>query len=129
LLKIRRYSAAIKPLKRAIELSPEEPEYLTHYAWALFKASSDKLQVQNQALEVLLASRELNPGLDITHLYLGHIYQTMGKDRQAEKSFEMAVQANPDCTDALRELRLINLRREQTAQSKGLLKKFRSKED
>jgi DNA-binding response OmpR family regulator/curved DNA-binding protein CbpA len=129
LLKIRRYGGAIKPLKRSIELSPEEPEYLTHYAWALFKASPEKPEAQQQALEVLLASRELNPSLDITHLYLGHIYQMQGKDRQAEKSFEMAVQANPDCTEALRELRLINLRREQAPNSRGLLKKFMSKDD
>jgi len=129
LLNIRRFGAAIKPLKRAIELSPEEPEYLTHFAWALFKATPEKAEAQNQALEVLVASRDLNPGLDLTHLYLGHIYHLQGKDRQSEKSFEMAVQANPDCTEALRELRLINLRREQQTQSKGLLKKFMHKDD
>ncbi|WP_303720913.1 response regulator [Malonomonas rubra] len=124
LLKLRRFSAAVKPLQRAIELSPEEPEYLTHFAWALFKATPEKSEVQNRALEVLLTSRELNPSLDLTHLYLGRIYQLQGKERQSEKSFEMAVQANPDCTEALRELRLINLRRERNVQSKGLLKKF-----
>lgn len=129
LLNIRRYNAAVKPLQRAIELSPEEPEYLTHFAWALFKSAPEKNEMQNRALEVLLASRELNPGLDLTHLYLGHIYHLQGKDRQSEKAFEMAVQANPDCTEALRELRLINLRREQSTQSKGLLKKFIHKDD
>lgn len=129
LLKVRRYSAASKPLKRAIELSPEEPEYLTHYAWALFKASPENREAQKQAMEVLLASRELNPALDLSHLYLGHIYQVQGKDRHSEKSFELAVQANPNCTEALRELRLINLRREQASHSKGLFKKFIHKED
>ncbi|SHJ27972.1 Response regulators consisting of a CheY-like receiver domain and a winged-helix DNA-binding domain [Malonomonas rubra DSM 5091] len=124
LLNIRRFSAAVKPLKRAIELSPEEPEYLTYFAWALFKSAPEKTENQTQAMEVLLASRELNPGLYQTHLYLGFVYQQQDKERQAEKCFEMAVQANPDCTEALRELRLINLRREQGAQSKGLLKKF-----
>jgi len=124
LLNIRRYSAAVKPLKRSIELSPEEPEYLTYFAWALFKSAPEKTENQNQALEVLLASRELNPGLYQTHLYLGYVYQQQEKERQSEKCFEMAVQANPDCTEALRELRLINLRREQGSQSKGLLKKF-----
>lgn len=129
LLNIRRYNAALKPLQRAIELSPEEPEYLTHFAWALFKSSPEKNAGQNRSLEVLLASRELNPSLDLTHLYLGHIYHLQGKDRQSEKSFEMAVQANPDCTEALRELRLINLRREHSSQSKGLLKKFMKKDE
>lgn len=129
LLNIRRFSAAIKPLRRAIELSPEEPEYLTHFAWALYKAAPENPDSQNQALEVLMASRELNPSHDLTHLYLGHVYHQQGKERQSEKAFEMAVQANPDCTEALRELRLINLRREQGSQSKGLLKKFTHKND
>lgn len=129
LLNVRRYSAAIKPLQHAIELSPEEPEYLTYFAWALFKSAPEKAEIRNRAQEVLLASRDLNPGLDLTHLYLGHVYNLQDKDRQAEKSFEMAVQANPDCTEALRELRLINLRREQTSQSKGLLKKFMHRDD
>ncbi len=131
LLKIRRFAAAAKSLQRSIELSPEEPEYMTLYAWALFKSDPDKLDVQQKAMEILLASKEINPGQDLTHLYLGHVYHAMHKERQAEKSFEMAVQANPDCTEALRELRLINLRREQSAapQSKGLFKKFLKKGD
>lgn len=124
LLKIRRFAEAAEKLRRTIELSPEEPEYMTYFAWALFKSDPDRPSIQEQAMEVLLASRELNPSLDLTHLYLGHVYQAQDKDRQAEKSFELAVQANPDCTEALRELRLINLRREQPAQSKGLFGKF-----
>ncbi len=129
LLKVRRFAAAAKCLQRTIELSPEEPEYMTYFAWALFKSKPENTNVQNQALEVLLASREINPSLDLTHLYLGHVYQVQGKERQSEKSFEMAVQANPDCTEALRELRLINLRREQAPQTKGLFRKFMKKED
>ncbi len=128
LLKIRQYRDAAKKLKISIELSPEEPEYLTSYAWAVFKSSPENPGVQNQALEILLASRELNPGLEETHLFLGHVYQALGKERQSEKSFEMAVQANPNCTEALRELRLINLRRGQPEPSRGMFKKFRNKE-
>ncbi len=128
LLKVRRFGAAAKSLQRAIELSPEESEYMTYFSWALFKSAPENREIQQQAMEVLLASREINPSFDLTHLYLGHVYQAQDKERQAEKSFEMAVQANPDCTEALRELRLINLRREQVPQSKGLFKKFMKKD-
>ena len=128
LLKVRRFSAAVKSLQRAIELSPEESEYMTYFALALFKAKPEHPENQRQALEVLLASREINPSFDLTHLYLGQVYQAQGKARQAEKSFEMAVQANPDCTEALRELRLINLRREREPESKGLFRKFLKKD-
>ncbi len=129
LLKVRQYREAAAKLKNSIELSPEEPEYLTSYAWAVFKSSPENPGLQNQALEVLLASRELNPGLEETHLYLGHVYQALDRERQSEKSFEMAVQANPSCTEALRELRLINLRRGQSEPSRGgLFSKFINKE-
>ena len=129
LLKVRQYREAAAKLKVSIEFSPEEPEYLTGYAWALFKSSPENPGYQNQALEILLASRELNPGLEETHLYLGYVYQAMDKERQAEKSFEMAVQANPSSTEALRELRLINLRRGQSEPSRGgLFSKFLNKE-
>ncbi len=127
LLRIRRFKAAAKALQRSIELSPEEPEYMTYFAWAQFKSNPENGANQNRAMEILLASRELNPSFDLTHLYLGHVYHGMQKDRRAEKSFELAVQANPDCTEALRELRLINLRREKVPQSKGVFKKFMKK--
>jgi DNA-binding response OmpR family regulator/tetratricopeptide (TPR) repeat protein len=128
LLKVRQYREAMAKLKVSIELSPEEPEYLTSYAWSAFKSSPENVGFQNQALEILLASRELNPGLEETHLYLGYVYQALNKERQSEKSFEMAVQANPGCTEALRELRLINLRRGQAESSGGMFKKFRNKD-
>jgi len=126
-LHVRHFSAAAKSLQRAIELSPEESEYMTFLAWALFKSAPENAEVRNRAMEVLLASREINPSFDLTHLYLAHVYQAQGKGRQAEKCFEMAVQANPECTEALRELRLINLRREQELQSKGLFGKLMKK--
>lgn len=128
LLKVRRFEGAARVLKKAVEFSPAEPEYMTNFAWALFKSAPEKADMRNQAMEILLASRELSPGSYQTHMYLGHVYQAQGKERQAEKSFEMAVQANPDCTDALRELRLINLRREQSAQHKGLFSGFGKKD-
>lgn len=127
LLKVKRFLPAAKILRKAVELSPQEPEYMTAFAWALFKTAAEDPDKQTQALEILLSSREINPDQDLTHLYLGHIYQIQGKERQAEKSFEQAVLANPDCTEALRELRLINLRREQVQQTKGFFNKLKKK--
>ncbi len=128
LLKVRQYKDAAVKLKVSISLSPEEPEYLSSYAWAVFKSSPENIDNQNQALEILLASRDLNPALEETHLFLGYVYQALNKDRQSEKSFEMAVQANPSSTEALRELRLINLRRGYPEPSRGIFNKFRKKE-
>lgn len=123
LIKVRRYKDAAEYLKKAVELSAKEPEYLTQYAWALYKSDPTQYDMQQQALKLLVSSREINPRLEETYLYLGHVYRALNKNRQSEKSFELAVQINPRCTEALRELRLINLRKEQSGEG-GLLKKF-----
>ena len=123
LSRLRRYKDAVAYLKQAVELSAKEPEYLTQYAWAVYKNEPDSVEAQKQALEILITSRELNPRLEDTHLYLGYIYRALNKQRHSVKAFELAVQVNPRCTEALRELRLINLREEQSGAT-GIFRRF-----
>ena len=52
---------------------------------------------------------------------VGRLYKVIGRIRPAEKMFARAVQIRPDCVDALRELRLINMRREK---NRSLLSRF-----
>ena len=49
----------------------------------------------------------LSPKLDKGYLFLGYVHKATGRPDKAEKQFERALQSNPDCTEALRELRLI----------------------
>lgn len=51
------------------------------------------------------------------YLYLGRFYKAIGRSDTAEKMFSRAVRMRPDSVEALRELRLINLRRN----NKGLI--------
>lgn len=51
------------------------------------------------------------------YLYLGRLYKAIGGADSAEKMFTRAVRMRPDSVEALRELRLINLRRN----NKGLI--------
>jgi len=122
LLKVRRFKEAVEHLKQAVQMSPKEPEYLTQYAWAVYKAEPNRPAAQEKALELLVASRELNPRLEETYLFLGYVYRALNKARRSEKSFEFAVQVNPHCTEALRELRLINLRKEKS--ERGFFRKL-----
>lgn len=119
LLRVKNYRAAWAALELAVQLSPDEPEYLTHYAWALYKAHAEETGRRHEAQLLLLKSAGLNPRIWSTHLYLGHLLKAEGRLPEAEKSFERTIQCNPDCTEALRELRLSNLRRDQSP--KGLL--------
>ncbi|MBE0597564.1 MAG: response regulator [Desulfuromonadales bacterium] len=125
LLRVRNYRGACQELAGAVKLSPEEPEYLTHYAWALYKAYGEEPPQRRQAQELLVRSATLNPRLWTTHLYLGQLHKADGQLAEAEKAFERTIQCNPDCTEALRELRLSNLRRDRGA--KGVLGRWLSR--
>ncbi len=125
LLRRKLYPEAFETLKWACELQSQEPEYLTAYAWALFKAHPDQVPRRFEARELLLRSADLNPRHDLTHLYLGYLLQADGQDKPAERAFEMAIQCNPNNHDALRELRLCGLRREQSATGKGFFDRLR----
>jgi hypothetical protein len=52
---------------------------------------------------------------------MGRLLRATGRPDAAEKMFTRAVQLQPDGVEALRELRLINLRRER---SKGLIRRM-----
>lgn len=124
LLRARNYTEAFKQLSICFELSPEEPEYLTHYAWALSRTHMGNAEIQGRAKQQLLHSVHLNSSIDLSHLFLGYLLKEEGKQREAEKRFELAIQCNPDCTEALRELRLSNLRKEKEKKPKGLFNKM-----
>lgn len=126
MLRVNRFDQALKHLQVAYDISPEEPEYITSYAWALFKHDPANTDKRERAKQILQQSLHLNSELDLSHLYLGFMLQTEQKFKEAEKRFELAIQCNPDCTEAFRELRLSNLRKKSPppADKKGLLNKI-----
>ncbi len=121
LLKRGNFTGALEQLGWAVKLCPEEPEYITAHAWALYRAHGEDPARALEAHCALLRSAELDPRLDLTHLYLGQMLKREGKEKEAERAFEKAIQCNPDCHEALRELRLLDLRRKPEAERKGLL--------
>jgi tetratricopeptide (TPR) repeat protein len=108
----RDYGKARDLFEQALEMCPEESEFHAFLGWALFQSAPKSSQRQRQAREQLSLAIALNPKLDKSHLFLGYIYKTMEDLETAEYEFEKAIQCNPDCTEALRELRLISMRRE-----------------
>ena len=71
-----------------------------------------------EAIEHVKRGAELSRDNETTFLFLGRLFKVMGKVKVAEKMFTRAVQIQPECVEAMRELRLINLRREK---SRGLI--------
>lgn len=104
LMRQRNFDEAVKSFEDAIALYGDEGEFHAWLGWAIFQQDPDN---SDAAVKELEAALRLNPKLDKTYLFLGYIQKATGRPDKAEKQFERAIQCNPDCTEALRELRLL----------------------
>ncbi|MDO3378621.1 response regulator [Geoalkalibacter halelectricus] len=116
-----RTEKALPLLRAAVEMCPDEPEYLTACAWAMHRHRPQDREEAGRARRMLLRSARLNPASDLTQLYLGYVLRFEGRESEAERRFEIAAMCNPDCKAALRELRLIAMRRAGTGAKGGIL--------
>ncbi|TLM67162.1 MAG: response regulator [Deltaproteobacteria bacterium] len=120
----KKYGEALEQFTLAIDLGGSEAEYLIHQAWSSYKLDPGDRARTERARQTLLRAVGANPRLALAHLYLGYISKNDGNEREAQRRFERAIQCNPNCTEALRELRLMNMRQEKQ-EKKGLFDLFR----
>ncbi len=107
LLRQRDLKGALDHFKEAVQLYSEEGEFHAYVGWTQFQLRPDLEANTDAALSSLERAITLNPRLDKSYLFMGYIYKATGRPDKAEKQFEKAIQCNPDCTDALRELRIL----------------------
>lgn len=103
-MRSRHFSEAFTHFQEAMGICPNEGEFHAWAGWALFCKDASEAREAMVFVENAIA---LSPTLDKGHLFLGKIYRALGRPDRAERSFEKAIQCNPDCTEALAELRLI----------------------
>jgi CheY-like chemotaxis protein/curved DNA-binding protein CbpA len=120
-LRSHQYRDAEKAFAEALELRPNETEYLMYQAWSSYKAEPKSKEVMNTARKNLMRTTELSPKLSMGHLYLGYICKDEGQKSEAQRHFERAILYNPKCTEALRELRLMGMRKGQKGGEKKSL--------
>jgi DNA-binding response OmpR family regulator len=106
------YERAEQLLVHAVELRPDMGLYHALLGWSVFCARGHHASAPQAALPILEAACELSPVLEQPHLYRGLVYAAIDQPELAEPELEKAVQCNPDSADALRELRLIHLKRQ-----------------
>ncbi|MGI5861062.1 MAG: response regulator [Myxococcales bacterium] len=107
LFRKKQYRDACNAFKEAVDLYGEEGEFHAYLGWSLFQADPRGKESAERAIEHIENGIRLNPRLDKSYLFLGYIYKAIGRPDRAEKQFEKAMQCNPDCIEALRELRLL----------------------
>jgi curved DNA-binding protein CbpA len=112
-LRQRAYDEAMQCFQEAVELHPDDGEYHAHLGWALHVSRPDDRKRAEQALVHLKRGIKLARDREKPYLFMGRVCQAVGRSDVAVKMFTRAVQIQPDCVEALRELRLINMRREK----------------
>lgn len=122
-LRKREYEQARNMFAEAVDLCPDEGEFHAYLGWAMFQSDPKNEETVRSARDQLNQAISLNSKVDKAYLFLGYIYKAMNYREMAEHEFEKAIQCNPDCTEALRELRLINMRRKSKKKGGGLLRR------
>ncbi len=120
-LRSHEHQAALAYFGKALELYPDEGEYHAHYGWALHLCHPEDPAITAEALEHVERGIKLAAHREKPYLFLGRILMTVERVREAEKMFARAVQIQPDCVEALRELRLLKQRREK---GKGFIRRL-----
>lgn len=107
MMRQRNFPVAFALFTEAIGLYPDEGEFHAWLGWSQFQIDPKNASAVEQSIHSIEHAIELNPKVDKSYLFLGYIHKATGRPDKAEKQFEKAIQANPDCTEALRELRLL----------------------
>lgn len=105
------WSGALGHFERAVELYPDEGEYLAYCGWAYYLTHGHDDAVFRKAFELVKRGAKLAPDRDKPYLFLGRLCQAAGRLEHAERMFMKAVERRPDSIEALRELRLLQMRR------------------
>ena len=118
-LKSRLHTEALKHFASAVEAYPEEGEYHAMYGWALYLEDPDRVR---EAKRHALHGKKLAPNRSAPLVVLGRLCKAQEKLDLAEKLFAQAVEQDPDCGEALQELRLMALRKRNS--KGGLLRRI-----
>ncbi|MBW2422410.1 MAG: DUF4388 domain-containing protein, partial [Deltaproteobacteria bacterium] len=120
-LEVRDYETALAHFGRALQLYPDEGDHHAHYGWALHMCHPGDPAMAGEAMEHIKRGLKLASHRDKPYLFLGRLFKAVGRVDQAERMFSRAVRIQPECVEALRELRLINMRRQKSKSLIGRL--------
>ncbi len=121
LLRAKRAEDALQHFGNALEAYPEEGEYHVYYGWAYYLAAPEAPGRLGKAIQIVMKGRKLAPDRRAPYLILGRLSQAAGRVDTAEKMYARAIQIDPSCVEAVRELRLVRMRQDK---AKGIVKRI-----
>lgn len=103
----RDFPSAIPILRDITNINPTEGEYWAYLGWAIYNNDPSRIK---EAESIIKDSIDLNNDLDAAWHFLGMLFLAEGNLVWAKISFETALQKNPWNTEALSELKRLELR-------------------
>jgi DNA-binding response OmpR family regulator/tetratricopeptide (TPR) repeat protein len=111
-LRRKEWDAALECLRWALELDPDEGEFHSLRGWATFLKQQDQGEsTPDAAILHLKKGIALAPQSPSGYFYLGQIRKACGDAAEAERMFRKTIEVRPKHVEALREIRLLQLRR------------------
>ncbi|MBW2276293.1 MAG: DnaJ domain-containing protein [Deltaproteobacteria bacterium] len=127
LMRAEKWDTCLDLVDRARQLAPKEGEYLA--VWAFLQS---RTRIGDAPVDDLIAhlrrAEEASPKSERVHLYLGQLLKRVGHNAEAKMHFGRVIEANPRNIEAMRELRLMEMRagKEEGNKKKGFLKRLLS---
>jgi hypothetical protein len=107
-LKRREYAEGERLARRALAVSPDDPNAMTILAALLAEIRPEG--PHDEAIKLLTRTVEIAPRHDRAHTLLGVLYKRRGDAKRALDHYRLAAAANPKNVDATREVRLAEMR-------------------
>ncbi|MEE8557506.1 MAG: response regulator [Myxococcota bacterium] len=116
------YRRALEQFKWAVELNPEEGEFLALYGWTTYLVHPEDPEAREQGKEHLAKAIEFAPRSSSGYYYLGQLFKACGELKRAETMFRQVLELDPKHVEAARELRVFKMRRggEEAERGSGL---------
>lgn len=117
------WGGAEKSLSEAMSLHPDQPEIMSHYAYALYNKNRKSKTVQQRVEQMLHQALRIKPKCAPALAYRGILLLDDEKVSLAEADFKKALSINPRYKVALKGMRAVENRRQQ--EKKGLFGRFK----
>jgi curved DNA-binding protein CbpA len=101
---------ALVEFTTALELQPNEPEYMAMLAWTKFAASTDKPSIAAETRGKLTRAADQSDRSPAARFYLGRVERILGREREALSHFQEVLRIKPNHAEASSEIRVLEAR-------------------
>ncbi len=114
------FAQAESYFRLSVEGNPQEGEHLALLAWTMYQSTpkAGRNDRRDEIQKMIIRALELSPNCAKAHYFLGKLFLEIDKQDSAMASFRRATSIKANYIEAMRELRLLTMRRERASSPK-----------